>query len=258
MSLPLTAKRTDSFCYRLCCLVVCLLISSGSIAKKEEPLNVVVTSAFINIYTGRGRGFPIFHVLEKGEIFTLIKSKTDWIKVITEDNIEGWVHRNSMGDTVGANGEEVLLGIPERSDYRNRNWEFGIGFGEFENISSLGFHTSYRMTENLSAELRYTQGTGNSSNNKLLSLGLVHQPFPEWKISPFFTLANGQLEISPNSNLSQSQDQEDHFFMAGTGFHYHFTHRFMIRFEYNNYTTLPDRDNNENVDEWKLGLSAFF
>ena len=32
----------------------------------------------------------------------------------------------------------------------------------------------------------------------------------------------------------------------------------MLRFEYNNYTVLPDSNSNFNIDEWRLGLSTFF
>lgn len=270
---PLTARKlargkTQAYHKALCllqftCLLMAGLLPSESpmaspIAKSKNTLQVVVNSAYINVYTGPGRGYPISHALEKGETITLIKSKNDWIKVSTEKGLKGWINRRAMDSTVGVNGEIVRLSIPKRDDYSQRHWEIGVSFGEFENIPSIGIHGAYRLTPNISAELRYTQATGRSSNSKLYSWGLMHQPFPEWRLSPFFTLANGELEISPNSNLSQAQDQQDTFFMVGVGTYFYLTHRFMFRFEYNNYTTLPDRDSNENIDEWKLGLSAFF
>jgi uncharacterized protein YgiM (DUF1202 family) len=244
---------------RFLVLAIILLASSQPVfAKKKDALQVIVTDTFISVHTGPGRGYPIFHVLEKGETITLLIRKNDWIKVLTRKGQEGWVNRKFMVDTVGINDELVDLGVPGPDDYSNRQWELGFSVGEFESIESLGIHGAYRMTKNLSAELRFTQATGRFSNSQLISWGLVHQPFPEWRISPFFTLANGQVSIAPNSNLSQAQDRQDNFFMVGAGAYYYFSHRFMIRFEYNSYTTLPDRDENENIGEWKLGLSAFF
>ncbi|MGH1486819.1 MAG: SH3 domain-containing protein [Cellvibrionaceae bacterium] len=237
---------------------MCLSFNHGAQAKKKDELQVIVTTTFINVHTGPGRGFPVFHVLEKGETITLIKSKTDWVKISTAKEIIGWVNRRSLDDTVGINGELVKLGIPDREDYSQRRWEVGFSLGEFEDVESLGVHGAYRFTNNLSAELRFNQASGSRSNSKLISWGLVHQPFPEWKISPFFTIANGEVTIEPNSNVSTIQDLDDDFFLVGIGAYYYYSHRFMIRFEYNNYTTLPDRDSNEDVDEWKLGLSAFF
>lgn len=259
-----TCHQTRPVLLLLCVLAASLLLNKPAEASNkdnsrvQDSLQVVVNTHYINMHTGPGRGYPIFHSLEKGETITLLKSKTDWIKVVTAKGVKGWIHRKVINNTVGTHGQVVKLGIPERGDYSDRRWEIGVSFGEFESIPSIGIHGAYRITPNISAELRYNQATGRSSNSKLYSWGFVHQPFPEKRLSPFFTLANGELEISPNANLSQTQDQQDNFFMVGVGTYFYLSHRFMARLEYNNYTTLPDRDNNENIDEWKLGLSAFF
>lgn len=239
-------------------LIAALLFSSPSFAKKDEPLQVVVNSTYISVHTGAGRGYPIFHVLEKGETITLLYSKTDWIKITTQKGIEGWVSRRFMNDTIGPNGELVELGLPEREEFSRRRWEVGVTAGAFDNsIEVLGVQTAYRFTKNISAEFRLAQATGRFSNNRLISWNLVHQPFPEWRLSPFFVIGNGQVDISANTNSTQ-EDSDDNFFMVGTGLNYYLTHRFMARIEYNNYTTLPDRDKNGNIDEWKVGITAFF
>lgn len=225
----------------------------------DTPLEVVVDDTYISMHTGPGRGFPIFHVLEKGETITLLYSKTDWIKAVTKKGIVGWINRAFMDDTVGANGELVKLGIPQRDELGQSRWEIGVSAGAFDNaIEVIGVHTSYRLTNNLNAELRFAQATGSISSSQLISWGLVHQPFPEWRLSPFFAIANGQIDITANGSASQSQSGKDNFFMMGAGFNYYLTHRFKARFEYNNYTTLPDRDKNGNIDEWRLGITAFF
>lgn len=252
----------DASCYRRLFytgLTALLLFSQPSWAKKkEEPLQVIVNSTYISVHTGPGRGFPIFHVLEKGETITLLYSKTDWIKINTSKGIEGWVHRRFMDETTGPNGEEVVLGLPERDEFARRRWEIGVNTGAFDNaIEVLGVHTAYRFTKHISAEFRFAQATGRFSNNQLMSWNLVHQPFPEWRLSPFVAIGNGQVDIKPNTTSTQ-ESSDDNFFMVGTGLNYYLTHRFMARIEYNNYTTLPDRDKNGNIDEWRIGLTAFF
>ncbi|MBX2809008.1 MAG: SH3 domain-containing protein [Cellvibrionaceae bacterium] len=237
-------------------LSACLTISLGSHAK--APISLVVTSGFINMHTGPNRGAPIFHVLEKEERLRLIKMKTSWIKVATQKGIEGWVHRRDMVNTRGIHGERVNLGIPGREDFAERQGEIGFAVGQLDSAPSLGLYGAWRFSDQLSAELRFSQATGNFSNSQFIAWGLLHQPFPEWRLSPFFKLASGQVNISPNTSLTQSQDRNDNFFMVGTGVYYYLAHRFMLRLEYNDYTTLPDRDTNENVSEWGLGLSAFF
>lgn len=247
----------SSILFRLLPLIVFLVFSHQSLAKDEE-IKLVVLDTYIDMHTGPGRGYPIFHVLEKGDEITLLYSKTDWIKATTAKGIEGWINKRFIDLTQGINGEKVELGIPELTDFNRRKWEIGASAGAFDNsIEVLGLNTAYRFTKNLSAELRFSQATGRFSNSQLISWGLVHQPFPEWKISPFFTLANGQIDISPNTNSTQASTK-DNFFMVGTGIHYYLNHRFMARIEYNNYLTLPDQDKNGNIDEWKIGLTAFF
>lgn len=258
---PIIAQRRRGSCQRLpIILVSCLLLFNSGIthAKPKDKLKVLSTTTYIEMHTGPGRGYPIFHVIEKGETITLLKSKTSWIKVVTAKGIEGWVNRRFMDETIGPNGELVDLGLPNREDFVNRRWEVGASIGEFETIPSIGFYGAYRLTKNISAELRFNQATGSFSNSRLWSWGLVNQPFPEWRISPFFTIANGEVDISPNSSFSQAQDVKDSFFLVGTGAYFYAFNRFVLRFEYNNYITLPNRDENENVDEWKIGLTSFF
>jgi uncharacterized protein YraI len=91
----------------------CLAFSANSLAKKEA-LQVITYDTYISMHTGPGRGYPVFHVLEKGETITLLYSKTDWIKAVTAKGIEGWIHKRFMDDTIGLNGETVVLGIPRR------------------------------------------------------------------------------------------------------------------------------------------------
>ncbi|MFT6389358.1 MAG: hypothetical protein ACJAUP_002750 [Cellvibrionaceae bacterium] len=235
----------------------CLAFSANSLAKKEA-LQVITNDTYINMRTGPGRGYPVFHVLEKGEAITLLYSKTDWIKALSTKGIEGWIHKRFMDNTIGLNGETVELGIPRRDELSRRNWEFGTTAGAFDNsIEVIGLHGAYRFTKNISAELRFSQATGRFSNSQFYSWGLVHQPFPEWRLSPFITLANGQIEFSPNTNSTQ-ESTKDNFFMVGVGLNYHLNHRFIARFEYNNHTTLPDSDKNGNIDEWRLGITAVF
>jgi len=241
---------------------LCLLYSQLSLGAKQASLKVIVNGTYIDVHTGPGRGYPIFHVIEKDEIITLIKSKTDWIKISLEQENgvikEGWVHRRNMQYTMGVNGELVDLGVPDRDDYENRRWEVGFSLGEFQGIEALGIHGGFRFTKNLSLEARVGQSTGNISSSQFWSVGLLHQPFPKWKFSPYFTLATGEIKTTSNSALIQNLNRENNYLLVGLGGYYYITHRFMLRFEYNNYNILLDIDRNQNIDEWRLGLSTFF
>ena len=224
----------------------------------DELIRIKVTSEFIDLHTGPGRGYPAFHALERNEPVTLIKSKNIWIKAVTDDGIEGWINRKDIVNTVGVNGEEVRLGIASIEDYSNRSWEIGFGAGQFDEVPSLGIHGGYRFTRNLMVELQLTQATGNQSKNELIMLGLVHQPFPEWRLSPYFSLATGNITTTARSEGSQLDDDSDEIFMLGTGAYYYLSNRFMLRLQINQYTSLPSENFNTEINELKLGFSTFF
>ena len=55
---------------------------------------------YIELHTGPGRGFPIFHVVDRNDWVEIIKRKTDWFKVRTSNDKTGWVERSQMERTL--------------------------------------------------------------------------------------------------------------------------------------------------------------
>jgi uncharacterized protein YgiM (DUF1202 family) len=73
---------------------------------EKEPLQVSVDEAFINVYSGPGRGYPIFYVVERDEIITLLKSRTEWIRIKTRRGLVGWIKRDDMQFTLALDGSK--------------------------------------------------------------------------------------------------------------------------------------------------------
>ena len=61
---------------------------------------VVVQDAYLEFRTGPGRGFPVFHVVDRGESVELLRRRTDWIKVRVDGGKEGWVNRSQLERTL--------------------------------------------------------------------------------------------------------------------------------------------------------------
>lgn len=253
--------KTVSPCLRALALVFALHSSSVfafSLFDDEPPVVVKVVDPYLEMHTGPGRGFPIFHTIEKEETITILKRRTDWFKVISTRGKTGWVKRAQMQYTLGAQGELVDLDDPTLQDYAQRRSEFGVLAGDFDGADALTGYVGYRFTKNISAELKISQAKGNFSNSKIATLALTHQPFPEWRISPFFTLGAGVIRTEPNATLVKTEDRTDNALLVGAGFYYYLTRRFMLRFEYSNHLILTSRNVNEEVNEWKAGFSVFF
>ena len=86
----------------------------------------------------------------------------------------------------------------------------------------------------------------------------MHQPFPEWRVSPYFKLGAGIIQTSPFTTLVQTPDRTDEIVNVGVGVKAYISRQFFIRAEYSSHTILTSRNDNDEVEEWKLGFSVFF
>ncbi len=224
----------------------------------DEGVHLVVSDPYVEMRTGPGRGFPIFHVIEKGEKLHLFKKRTDWFKTETANGVVGWVKRDHLTKTLGLGGEEVTFTSPGQQDFIDRRLEFGFLGGDFDGAESLTTYVAYHLTSNISAELKYTQTFSPIANNKLRAFNMVHTPFPSWRISPFVTVGRGKIDISPSSSLVQSEERQNSLYTVGGGAFIYISRRFLGRIEYNKHTLLTQRAANDEIEEWKAGFSVFF
>jgi len=244
--------------------------SNGQLFGAQEYPQVQVVDPFIELHTGPGRGFPIFFVGENGEWIEIIKSKTSWYKVKLASEKLGWVHRDQLRLTLDVDGNSVLLDEPDFDEYLNRTWEMGALTGDFEGASLISFYSGYHFTENLSTEISFSQALGNFSEIRMATINIVNEPFPKLKpfqwvpylenihLSPFFGVGVGIVETLPRATLVQTIDRQDNLTFVTTGAKFYLTRRFLLRMEYRRFVVLTDRNQNEDVEEWKLGFSIFF
>lgn len=234
-----------------------LVWQSKAIAGEDYAL-VTVVEAFIEIHTQPGKGYPVFYIAERGETLKVLKKKTDWYKVRTDNGKEGWVYINELGLTVNSSGELVNVHSPTMQDFIDRHWETGFMVGDFDGSDVISLYGGYHFTRNLSVELALSENFGDFSDGRAASISIVHQMFPEWRISPFFTIGGGILETNPKSSLISTEDRQDNTASVGAGIRIYLGRQFLLRMQYKNYMVLTNRDDDEEIDEWKIGLSVFY
>lgn len=218
----------------------------------------LVAEAFIEMRTQPGRGYPIFYIAERGETIELLRRRTDWIKVRTPRGVEGWVHVDDIGRTVDQSGQELGFKTPGRKEFTERDWEFGVMVGDYDDTDAITGYVGWHFTRNLSAELAATENFGDSSDGRQFTANLVHQMFPQWRYSPFVTIGGGVRETNPRSTLVASEDRTDTTASIGVGVRVHLYQRLFLRMQYKHYVVMTDRDDDEEVGEWKIGISAFY
>lgn len=227
----------------------------------DSGLQLRIADPYIELHTGPGGRYPIFYVADRGQSIAILKRKTRWFKVRAENGKLGWADSEQMQRTLLPSGQQLTLTEVNQQSFVERKWELGASSGELEHAPVISLYAGYAFTQNLSAELTLGQSIGNVSSSNLYKLNLLMQPFPQWSYSPFFTLGAGAIEVKPNATLIDPLDRNNAMSQIGFGFKAYLSRRFILRFELNEYVIFSatnDKDENEDITEWKLGFAVFF
>lgn len=231
---------------------------AGSGVGAAEPLSVHIEDPYIELRSGPGRGYPVFYVAERGEEIEVLKRRTEWFKIRVPRGEEGWVNEQQLARTFRLSGEPTDIPGYSLADYAERRWELGVLYGDFGGANVVSTYGAFSMTENLSVELWVSEVLGRFSNSQLVNANIVHMLFPEWRMSPFFTLGTGMIRTEPKGTIVATEDRTDNLAHAGVGVRAYLTRRLLFRAEYKTYVVFTSRDDNEEVSEWKAGFSFFF
>ncbi len=224
----------------------------------DEYRTVSVADPYLELRTGPGVGFPIFHVIDRGETVEILMRRTDWFRVRDPDGTKGWVDSAQMQRTLRWTGSKIEFALANQQDFTDARWEMGILTGDFGGANIISLYGAYSLNPNVSIEAWGSQILGNFSNGWMGSVNVVHETWPEWRISPFFTLGTGIIHTEPKSTIIQAEDRTDQIAHAGAGLRVYATRRLILRAEYKSYVVFTSRDDNEEVEEWKVGFAFFF
>jgi uncharacterized protein YraI len=235
-----------------------LLLLGLAAAALAEPPRVRVVEPFLELHTGPGRGYPVFHVLESGDTADLILRRTDWFKVRGEDGVEGWVDRAQMERTLSEAGVPVSFGQVLMEDYLSRRIEVSIVAGTVENEPSVGLRGGYRLGEYLGVELGLTQVPGTFSSSTIYTLNLVSAAFPDWRFSPTFTIGMGYFDNVPQPTLVAADQFSGTSANAGLGLRTFLGRHFLMRADVRQHVVLVSDERNLEFLELSAGFGFFF
>ena len=234
---------------------------ANSALAEVRYFSVRIAEPYIELHTGPGSGYPIFYVVDRGTEVRVIRRKTDWFKIETDNGKTGWASRAQMRQTLLPTGEQFKIVELDQDDFSSRQWLLGFTGGEFESAPVFTLFGAYSLTQNLASELHFGQSAGNKSSATFLKANLIMQPLPDLKYSPYFTLGLGEIKVSASSTLIATQDESNSFAQAGLGLQRYITRSFLFRLELNEYIIFSSdstRNDNEEVTEWKFGFAVFF
>ena len=82
--------------------------------------------------------------------------------------------------------------------------------------------------------------------------------FPNGGFRRSSTLGTGFVKTSPRATIVLPLDREDQTAYAGAGARFYLTRRFFLRADYRWHTIFTSRDDNEELEEWKVQIACFF
>ena len=228
-------------------------------AKEDVSPSVTVLEPYIEMHTGPGRGYPVFHVVAGGDEIKILKQRTSWFLIETNHRRpkQGWAQFKEMSKTAASFDDTGTIYASFGGFDRNeRSWLWTASGGDFGGAASISASLGYRLTQNIQLNLQGTQILGDFSDGKMVAASIQHYPFPQWRLSPYFQLGAGVLQTEPSATLVQAEDRVDNTLMVGGGLSVHLSQRFNFFMDYRRHTVLTSRDQNEEIDQWKLGINV--
>jgi hypothetical protein len=218
---------------------------------------LLIEVPFVELLSGPGAGYPVINVVEKNDLVTVLLKRTSWLKVEDKRGNEGWFHEDSLLQ-VSHSGEKVTLSEIEFHDYKQRTWEGAVMFGEFNDANFYNIAIGYAFTPIISSELSLGKSQGDISDSNIYEVQVVSQPFTDLKVSPYFSVGVGVITTEPKSILADAKVRENTLVSTAIGGKYYLARNFILRAEYKYSLVLTDRDENEEIQLWKVGFSVFF
>lgn len=219
---------------------------------------LTVADPFLELHTGPGRGYPVFHVVAKGGRVAVERRRTDWYRVRTEQGVEGWVPRRQLEATlteagVGKSFRDIVI-----DDYLARRLEFGGGGGRFDGEPMLRLWTAWRLADTVGLELAGAQVQGVFSGSDLWTLSLTSEPWSDRRLSPVFSIGIGNFRNVPNRSLVDAVTTDARLAHASLGLRWYVAERFVVRLDGTLYTALVSDARSLEYRAVTLGVGFFF
>ncbi len=236
-------------------LLAFVVIAAASARPAER---VQIADPYLELRTGPGRGYPIFHVAAREEWVEILLRYTDWFKVRTANGREGWVHRLQLETTLTEAGSRKTFRDVVLDDYLQRRLELGAAYGRFKAEPMLKIWTAYRFADALTLEGAVGQVQGVFSGTDFWHFSLNAEPWSDRRLSPFFGIGVGRFKNIPNASLVGALPTNANLAHASLGLRYHLSDRFVARLDYSFYTAFVADTRSIEYRAATAGLSFFF
>lgn len=226
-------------------------------AQPERIVRLEVVEPYIDMHTGPGRGYPVFHVVEQGEELEILKRKTNWYKVRSADGKTGWTRAAQLARTLKPTGVPVDLPEVGHGDYLASSWRVGFTAGQLESADSFSVTAGYRLISWAGVEVEAGKIFGRSVTSDYYGANLIVEPMPHWVATPFISVGAGEFSFDVRQKVLVDDVGSADYTSFGAGVNYYIGRNFMMRGEYRWYSISTD-DDRVDLNAWRIGLNTFF
>ena len=217
-----------------------------------------VADPYLEIRTGPGRGYPIFHVAARDEWVEVLMRRTDWFKVRSQKGAEGWVQRGQLEATLTEAGAAKSFRDVLVDDYLARKVDAGASWGRFKSEPMLKVWGGTKLAPPFAVEATIGQVQGAFSGTDFWHVDLQIQPWPDQKWSPHASIGFGRMRNVPNLSLVDAVQTDANLAHGQIGVRWHLSDRFMVRADYTLFTAFVSDRRSSEFRAITAGLAFFF
>lgn len=239
-------------------LLLCALLPGARAQSGTGMPRLVLADPFVELHTGPGRGYPVFHVAARGEAVELLLAHTQWIQLRTDGGQVGWATRDSLQGTLAGGGWEPGLLRRWTDRHLRDRLELGARLGRFQGQPLAEMGLRWQLSPAIEIEAVAGQVQGLYSGTDYWRLGLALDPMNEQALAPTFALGVGRLHNVPNASLVEQGITNANLAHAGLGLRWRFGGRWRLRAEWSHHLALLSEQRSREYRALSLGLAFTF
>jgi hypothetical protein len=232
--------------------------SSSSKSQTSDMVTLSVIDTYLELHTGPGRGYPIFHVIEQGQAVKVLRRRSNWFYVSDRRNVEGWVKQEALARTIASTGLPAALPDVQHGDFLAQQGRIGFSMGKLGNSNTSSVSAGYRMLSFAGIEMEYGQIFADLEDGTSYGVNIIIEPIKNWSFTPFIStgIAWQDWKKKTVSSVGNNTFHSNSTF-TGAGINYYIGLNFVVRGEFRQ-MALTQKNVSTSNSEWRLGFSSFF
>ena len=229
-----------------------------AVTPPAPQVELSVIDTYLDLHTGPGRGYPIFHVIEQGQAVTVLRRRSNWFYVSDRRNIQGWVKQESLARTLAPTGMPAALPDIQHGDFLAQQGRIGFSVGQLGTSYTANVTAGYRLLSFAGIEVEYGQIFKELEDGSSIGATVIIEPIKSWSFTPFISkgIAWQDWKKKKKSSVGSNNFTSNSEF-TGAGINYYIGFNFVVRGEFRQ-VVLTDNNGSTSNSEWRLGFSSFF